>query len=233
MSGRKEAPSLSQEDSFQANKVSGVRSPAMQFEVSSRNKIIINFVHYKKVVSEEQKAKEIEQPESLASETNQEKTSETPKEKPKKGFFGRFFSGKKKPKKKESAKDTKEPEPRRFENVRVINSQTEKEKLFADFHSTMYNTYIQKIMRVINKHENLKIASEISNMNNFLSNTVSNKELKKFLEIDTNKQSKTNGDKQKKDGIIKEESFEKLTSSELENWYFDLESLAKIVDCLN
>ena len=225
MSGRKEAPSLSKADSFQANKATLGKSPAMQFEVSNRNKIIINFVNKKtepkEVMEEEEEIKE-------------EKEVEKVKEKPKKGFFGRLFSSAKK--KKKDANDNRvsnDSKPvHKFENVRILSTQAQREKLFGEFHRIIYDNYIQKITKIIHKHENTKIASELSKMNNFLNNTCTNKQLKKFIK-DEPKEVEENEEDTKKEGIIKEESFENIRNSELENWYFDLESLSKIVHCLN
>jgi hypothetical protein len=214
----------------------------MQFEVSNRNKIIINFVNVKKEIQEEEEIMEGKEEEGVEPQTVEQGPKDNKNEKKaKKGFFGRLFSGSKNKKRKNEAKQKNSStgnsqgtkETRKFENVRIINSQNEKEKLFGDFHRSIYNNYIQKLMRVINKHENIKISSEISKMNSFLSNTCTNKELNKTLNITKEKQTKKEPQSGKKEGIIKEESFEKITSSELENWYFDLESLTKIVDCLN
>ena len=239
MSGRKEAPSLSQADSLQANRPTPERSSAMQFEVSKRNKIIINFVNFKGNQEGLQEEKKEEEKEAEKKKREGEKSPTNVK----KGFFGRLFSGSKKEGPRKSKKDEplsadsfQKNQTRKFENVKVIGSQSERERLFREFHRTIYHTYIQKITKIIHKHENIKISSEVAKMHSFLRNSSSTKELQKALKSDFDKLKPAKlekPEKQKKEGIIKEESFENLKSSELENWYFDLESLSKIVDCLN
>lgn len=228
MSGRKEAPSLSRVDSFQANRFAVGKSPAMQFEVSKRNKIIINFVNVKKEGKEE---------EENEGKTEEEKGKETGEAKSKKGIFKRWFSGKKSKKggnekSKEKGDPPKTKPEHKFENVRVLMNQSEREKLFGEFHRSMYDQFIQKLTKIVNKNENNKIASEICKMNSYLSNSCSTKHLQKVLGKTTStKPSKP--ESTKPEGHIQEESFENVRTNELENWYFDLESLTKIVNCLN
>lgn len=235
MSGRKEAPSLSQADSFQANRFAIGKSPAMQFEVSKRNKMIINFVNIKRD-AEAGEADDKEDNEAGAKEES-EVAKTTEKSKEKKSIFKRWFSGKKKNIEKEKKEAPKQAPVRKFENVRVLMSQNEREKLFGDFHRIMYDQFIQKFTKIVNKNENSKIAAEICKMNSYLSNSCSNKHLRRVLGEPDKPATEEGPDctpkEPKQEGPIKEESFENVRNSELENWYFDLESLTKIVNCLN
>lgn len=257
VSGGKEAPSLSPADSFQANRFAQGKSPAMQFEVSNRNKIIINFVELKPSapLSEDQQPAPVEPGEggetSTAGESREGKSGSQKKResgqqkaqpKAKRSFFGKLFSGKKGKSEKQSTAAREAPQPKRarkFENVRVLGSQGEREQLFGEFHRTMYHHFIRKITRLVNKNENSKFAAEICEMNAFLSNSCSNKHLRRALgralgrARETGAPRKEPEPRSKKEGAIREESFESVRNGDLENWYFDMESLTKIVNCLN
>ena len=183
---------------------------ALQFELSLRNKIIINFVNlpdsnFGDDYSDDEEANFVNEDEEDAhlradiiggegdEIANSKRRSQPKKKKPKSStFFGRIFSSNKKSKKsskrnrsksakkKKSSKGKKGPIAR-FENVRVLGSKSAREKTFMDFHKIVYDVLILKLIRSFEKLESQMIKHQIAEISSCLGNSCSQSQLDKNI----------------------------------------------------
>ena len=106
------------------------------YQITERNKILINFIEFKNEEKEENKNK-------------------------KKNFLGGFFSN-----------TEKKEKQKKFERIRMFPTFEDKINVFMDFHKTVYELFITKLLKIVHKQENLKISSEVIKMTELLNNSM-------------------------------------------------------------
>lgn len=175
-----------------SQKVNSEKNQFLFYQITERNKILINFVDLKNK-DEEQEAED------------EEKSK--PNEPKKRNFFGGFFSGSNKKQK---------PKQKKFDQIKFLKNFEEKENMFMEFHRTVYDMFIVKLIKIINRNENNKISSEIGKMTDLLNNTFPQEKLNR---------------------IMNEKGLDKIEKSKnnqkLDKWYFNMGNLSKIVSSFN